>query len=392
MNTSTLLTARVRGLADTALKTANSGYLTRRLVDVAQDAIIVKDDCRTKIGIEALPLIEGGDIVVSLGERVLGRTILEDILDPTSGDVLFKKGRLLDEADVEIIENAGVERIQMRSPLTCEVTLGICAKCYGRDLARGTIVNTGEAVGVIAAQSIGEPGTQLTMRTFHIGGAAQRGAEQSSVEAAFDSKVKLINKSIVKNSDKIDIVMSRNCEIVLIDANKRERARHRVPYGAKLFVKEKQAVEKGMKMAEWDPYTVPIITEKAGVIHYMDLVEGVSMREIVDEATGIASSVVVDWKQLPRGADLKPRVTLRDKPMEKGGEVLTLDNGLEARYFMSVDAILSVENGQKVHAGDVLARITREGSKTRDITGGLPRVAELFEARKHERSCHHLRR
>ena len=371
-----------KGLADTALKTANSGYLTRRLVDVAQDAIIVKDDCRTKIGIEALPLIEGGDIVVSLGERVLGRTILEDILDPTSGDVLFKKGRLLDEADVEIIENAGVERIQMRSPLTCEVTLGICAKCYGRDLARGTIVNTGEAVGVIAAQSIGEPGTQLTMRTFHIGGAAQRGAEQSSVEAAFDSKVKLINKSIVKNSDKIDIVMSRNCEIVLIDANKRERARHRVPYGAKLFVKEKQAVEKGMKMAEWDPYTVPIITEKAGVIHYMDLVEGVSMREIVDEATGIASSVVVDWKQLPRGADLKPRVTLRDKPMEKGGEVLTLDNGLEARYFMSVDAILSVENGQKVHAGDVLARITREGSKTRDITGGLPRVAELFEARK----------
>ena len=371
-----------KGLADTALKTANSGYLTRRLVDVAQDAIIVKDDCRTKIGIEALPLIEGGDIVVSLGERVLGRTILEDILDPTSGDVLFKKGRLLDEADVEIIENAGVERIQMRSPLTCEVTLGICAKCYGRDLARGTIVNTGEAVGVIAAQSIGEPGTQLTMRTFHIGGAAQRGAEQSSVEAAFDSKVKLINKSIVKNSDKIDIVMSRNCEIVLIDANKRERARHRVPYGAKLFVKEKQAVEKGMKMAEWDPYTVPIITEKAGVIHYMDLVEGVSMREIVDEATGIASSVVVDWKQFPRGADLKPRVTLRDKPMEKGGEVLTLDNGLEARYFMSVDAILSVENGQKVHAGDVLARITREGSKTRDITGGLPRVAELFEARK----------
>ena len=371
-----------KGLADTALKTANSGYLTRRLVDVAQDAIIVEDDCRTKIGIEALPLIEGGDIVVSLGERVLGRTILEDILDPTSGDVLFKKGHLLDEADVEIIENAGVERIQMRSPLTCEVTSGICAKCYGRDLARGTTVNTGEAVGVIAAQSIGEPGTQLTMRTFHIGGAAQRGAEQSSVEAAFDSKVKLINKSVVRNSDKIEIVMSRNCEIVLIDANNRERARHRVPYGAKLFVKEKQAIEKGMKMAEWDPYTVPIITEKAGVIHYMDLVEGVSMREVVDEATGIASSVVVDWKQLPRGTDLKPRVTLRDKPMEKGGEVLTLDNGLEARYFMSVDAILSVENGQKVQAGDVLARIPREGSKTRDITGGLPRVAELFEARK----------
>ena len=371
-----------KGLADTALKTANSGYLTRRLVDVAQDAIIVEDDCGTKTGIDALPLIEGGDVVVSLGERVLGRTVLEDIIDPESGNVLFKKGHLLDEADVEIIENAQVERIKMRSPLTCEVTSGICAKCYGRDLARGTTVNTGEAVGVIAAQSIGEPGTQLTMRTFHIGGAAQRGAEQSLVEAAFDSKVKMVNKTVVKNSEKIDIVMSRNCEVVLIDANNRERARHRIPYGAKLLVKDKQEVEKGTKLAEWDPYTVPIITEKAGVVHYMDLVEGLSMREVLDEATGIASKVVVDWKQQPRGSDLKPRVTLRDKSMDKGGEVLTLDNGLEARYFMSVDAILSVDHGQKVHAGDVLARIPREGSKTRDITGGLPRVAELFEARK----------
>ena len=371
-----------KGLADTALKTANSGYLTRRLVDVAQDAIIVEDDCGTKIGIDALPLIEGGDVVVSLGERVLGRTVLEDILDPASGDVLFKKGRLLDEADIEVIENAQVERIKMRSPLTCEVTSGICAKCYGRDLSRGTTVNTGEAVGVIAAQSIGEPGTQLTMRTFHIGGAAQRGAEQSFVEAAFDSKIKMVNKSIVRNSDKIDIIMSRNCEIVLIDANKRERARHRVPYGAKLFVKDKQAIKKGDKLAEWDPYTVPIITEKAGILHYVDLVEGLSVREVMDEATGITSKVVVDWKQQPRGADLKPRVTLRDKPADKGGEVLTLDNGLEARYFMSVDAILSIENGARVNAGDVLARIPREGSKTRDITGGLPRVAELFEARK----------
>lgn len=371
-----------KGLADTALKTANSGYLTRRLVDVAQDAIIVEDDCGTNIGIDALPLIEGGDVVVSLGERVLGRTILEDIIDPESGDVLFKGGHLLDEADVEIIEKAQVERIKMRSPLTCEVTSGICSKCYGRDLARGTTVNTGEAVGVIAAQSIGEPGTQLTMRTFHIGGAAQRGAEQSNVEAAFDSKVKMVNKSIVKNSEKVDIIMSRNCEIVLIDANNRERARHRVPYGARLLVKDKQTVKKGDKLAEWDPYTVPIITEKAGVLHYVDLVEGLSVREVMDEATGLTSKVVVDWKQQPRGADLKPRVTLRDKAADKGGEVLTLDNGLEARYFMSVDAILSVENGQRVHAGDVLARIPREGSKTRDITGGLPRVAELFEARK----------
>ena len=371
-----------KGLADTALKTANSGYLTRRLVDVAQDAIIVDEDCGTKNGIMAMPLIEGGEVVVSLAERVLGRTILEDIIDPESGDVLFKKGHLLDESDVEVIERANVERVKIRSPLTCEVTSGICARCYGRDLARGTPVNEGEAVGVIAAQSIGEPGTQLTMRTFHIGGAAQRGAEQSSVEAAFESKVKMVNKNVVKNSEKIDIIMSRNCEIVLIDANNRERARHRIPYGAKLFVKDKQAVEKGTKLAEWDPYTVPIITEKAGIVHYMDLVEGVSMREVLDEATGIVSKVVVDWKQQARGSDLKPRITLRDKAMEKGGEVLTLDNGLEARYFMSVDAILSVDNGQKVHAGDVLARIPREGSKTRDITGGLPRVAELFEARK----------
>ncbi|MDG2243524.1 MAG: DNA-directed RNA polymerase subunit beta' [Rhodospirillaceae bacterium] len=371
-----------KGLADTALKTANSGYLTRRLVDVAQDAIIVEDDCGTKIGIDALPLIEGGDVVVSLGERVLGRTVLEDVIDPKSGEVLFKKGRLLDEADVDVIEKASVERIKMRSPLTCETVSGICAKCYGRDLSRGTTVNTGEAVGVIAAQSIGEPGTQLTMRTFHIGGAAQRGAEQSAIEAAFDSTVKLVNKSIVKNQEKVDIVMSRNCEIVLIDSNNRERARHRVPYGAKLFVKEKGSVAKGDKLAEWDPYTVPIITEKAGIVHYIDLVEGLSVREVMDEATGISSKVVVDWKQQARGAELKPRITLRNKAQDKGGEVLMLGNGMEARYFMSVDAILSVEDGQKVHAGDVLARIPREGSKTRDITGGLPRVAELFEARK----------
>ncbi len=371
-----------KGLADTALKTANSGYLTRRLVDVAQDAIIVEDDCGTKIGIDALPLIEGGDVVVSLAERVLGRTVLEEVIDPESGDVLFKKGHLLDEADVDVIEKANVERIKMRSPLTCETVSGICAKCYGRDLSRGTTVNTGEAVGVIAAQSIGEPGTQLTMRTFHIGGAAQRGAEQSAIEAAFDSTVKLVNKSVVKNQEKVDIVMSRNCEIVLIDSNDRERARHRVPYGAKLFVKDKGSVAKGDKLAEWDPYTVPIITEKAGIVHYIDLVEGLSVREVMDEATGISSKVVVDWKQQARGADLKPRITLRNKAQDKGGEVLMLGNGMEARYFMSVDAILSVEDGQKVHAGDVLARIPREGSKTRDITGGLPRVAELFEARK----------
>ena len=371
-----------KGLADTALKTANSGYLTRRLVDVAQDAIIIEEDCETHEGVTAAPLVEGGEVVLSLGERVLGRVTNEDVVDPESNKVVIKKGHMLDEADVEKIEKLGLQKLKIRSPLTCETVGGVCARCYGRDLARGTVVNVGEAVGVIAAQSIGEPGTQLTMRTFHIGGAAQRGAEQSSIEAAYDAKVKMINRAVVKNSDKISILMSRNCELVLEDAAGREKARHRVPYGAKLFVDDKEMVKKGQKMAEWDPYTLPIITEKAGIVHYMDLVEGLSMRESLDEATGIASKVVVDWKQAPKGSDLKPRVTLRDKPIEQGGKVVTLDNGMEARYFLSVDSILSVENGQKVHAGDVLARIPRESSKTRDITGGLPRVAELFEARK----------
>ncbi len=371
-----------KGLADTALKTANSGYLTRRLVDVAQDAIIVEEDCGTEEGFDVSAIRDGGDVVVSLGERVLGRTVLEEVIDPASGELLFEKDHLFSEEDMEVIENAQVERIKIRSPLTCKTITGICAKCYGRDLARGTQVNIGESVGVIAAQSIGEPGTQLTMRTFHIGGAAQRGAEQSNVEAPFDSNVKLDNASVVINSEKITIVMSRNCEIVLVDNNKIERARYRVPYGAKLFVKDQGKVAKGDKMAEWDPYTIPIITEKDGILHYMDLVEGISVREVLDEATGITSKVVVDWKQLPRGGELKPRVTLRDKPLDKGGEVITLANGMEARYFMSVGAILSVDDGSKVNAGDVLARIPREGSKTRDITGGLPRVAELFEARK----------
>jgi DNA-directed RNA polymerase subunit beta' len=254
----------------------------------------------------------------------------------------------------------------------------VCAACYGRDLARGTPVNIGEAIGVIAAQSIGEPGTQLTMRTFHIGGAAQRGAEQSAIEATYNGEVQVKNRNVVINSDGLPVVMGRNCEIVLVDDQGRERARHRVPYGAKLLQDQGKKVTKGQKLAEWDPYTLPIITEKEGIVNYIDLVEGLSMREVLDETTGISSRVVVDWKQQPRGADLRPRVTLRDDK----GNVVTLPNGVEARYFMSVDAILSVENGAHVRAGDVLARIPRESSKTRDITGGLPRVAELFEARK----------
>jgi DNA-directed RNA polymerase subunit beta' len=262
--------------------------------------------------------------------------------------------------------------------LTCTSKGGVCAACYGRDLARGTVVNSGEAVGIIAAQSIGEPGTQLTMRTFHIGGAVQRGAEQSSVEAAYDAKVEVRNRNIVLNSSGVPVVMGRNTEIVLMDEQKRERARHRVPYGAKLLADEGAVVAKGQKLAEWDPYTLPIITEKEGTAHYVDLVEGVSIREVMDEATGISSKVVVDWRQQPRGADLKPQIQLRNKK----GEVIKLANGLEARYFLSVDAVLSVENGQDIHAGDIIARIPRESSKTRDITGGLPRVAELFEARR----------
>jgi DNA-directed RNA polymerase subunit beta' len=371
-----------KGLADTALKTANSGYLTRRLVDVAQDCIVVEEDCGTTQGITVRAVVEGGEVISALGERVLGRTAAAEVVDPLSGEVLVAAGDPINEEEVEAIERGGVESVLVRSVLTCEAKEGVCASCYGRDLARGTRVNVGEATGVIAAQSIGEPGTQLTMRTFHIGGAAQRGAEQSFIEAAFDGKLKLENVNVVKNSDGVNVVMGRNLEIVLLDDAKRERARHRVPYGAKLFAQDGKTVTKGDKLAEWDPYTLPIITEKEGYIDYVDLIEGISVREVLDEATGIANKVVIDWKQQPKGTDLKPRISLRPKPDSKAGEVVTLPNGLEARYFMSVDAILSVEAGQHVRAGDVLARIPRESSKTRDITGGLPRVAELFEARK----------
>jgi DNA-directed RNA polymerase subunit beta' len=367
-----------KGLADTALKTANSGYLTRRLVDVAQDAIITEEDCGTTRGLHTSAVVDGGDVIAPLADRILGRTAAVDIVDPLTGEALLPAGELIDEDAVDRIERAGIDAVPIRSVLTCESRIGVCARCYGRDLARGTMVNIGESVGVIAAQSIGEPGTQLTMRTFHIGGAAQRGAEQSSVEAAFDGTVAVKNRNVVINSAGIPVVMGRNTEIALLDEAGREKSRHRVPYGARLLADEGAHVKRGDRLVEWDPYTIPILTEKDGIAHYVDLIEGLSMREIVDEATGISNKVVIDWKQQPRGSDLRPRITLRDED----GEVLTLANGLEARYFMSVDAILSVENGAHVKAGDVLARIPRESSKTRDITGGLPRVAELFEARK----------
>ena len=367
-----------KGLADTALKTANSGYLTRRLVDVAQDAIITEIDCGTTIGLTVKAVIEGGEVIAPLSERILGRTPSFDIKHPTTGAVIVAAGDLIEEAQVIAIDNAGIDTVGIRSGLTCKSENGICAKCYGRDLARGTPVNVGEAVGVIAAQSIGEPGTQLTMRTFHIGGAAQRGAEQNAVDAAFDAKLQIKNKTVVMNSEGRPVVMGRNCEIVLVDELGREKARHRVPYGAKLLADEGVMVKKGQKLAEWDPYTLPIITEREGVVSYVDLIEGLSVREVMDEATGISSKKVIDFRQQTRGAELRPRILLND---EKGQPIL-LSSGMEARYFLPVDAILNVVNGAKVKAGDVVARIPREGSKTRDITGGLPRVAELFEARR----------
>lgn len=367
-----------KGLADTALKTANSGYLTRRLVDVAQDCIITIEDCGTNKGIVAKAVIEGGDIVLPLADKLLGRTSALDVFHPTTDKLILKSGQLIDEKMVEAIDEAGIEMVMIRSVLTCQSENGVCGKCYGRDLARGTPVNMGEAVGVIAAQSIGEPGTQLTMRTFHIGGAAQRGAEQSNIEASHDATVEMSNKNVVKDSKNRVVVMSRTCELVLRDENGREKARHKVPYGARLLVEEGSKCKKGQKLVEWDPYTIPIITERAGLCKYIDLVDGLSLREVMDESTGIASKKVIDFRQQTRGADLKPRVALVDKK----GDMITLANGLEARYFLPVDAILSIEDGQEVHAGDVLARIPRESGKTRDITGGLPRVAELFEARK----------
>ena len=371
-----------KGLADTALKTANSGYLTRRLVDVAQDCIVTEDDCGTENGFVIRAVIDGGDVIETLSERILGRTAATDIISLKDKAVIIKNGTILDENDVVKIEKAGIDQVKIRSALTCDTQPGICALCYGRDLARGTPVNIGEAVGVVAAQSIGEPGTQLTMRTFHIGGAAQRGAEQSSIEAPFDGKIKLDNTSLVTTEDGSEVVLSRSSELLILDSEGREKARYRLQYGAKLLKKDGQNVKGGEKLAEWDPYTIPIITEKEGTAHYVDLVDGISMREIVDDtsefATGIASRTVIDWKQQTGGSNLRPRITLRDKD----GEVINLPNGLEARYFMSMNAILSVENGSMVKAGSVLARIPRESSKTRDITGGLPRVAELFEARK----------
>jgi DNA-directed RNA polymerase subunit beta' len=366
-----------KGLADTALKTANSGYLTRRLVDVAQDCIVTTDDCKTKSGIKVRAIIDAGQVVASLGSRILGRTAAEDIKDPASNAVLVKRGTLLEEPQVEAISAAGVQEVRIRSVLTCETMNGVCGKCYGRDLARGTPVNLGEAVGVIAAQSIGEPGTQLTMRTFHIGGAAQI-SEQSFVESNFDGKIKIKNKNVVRNSDGELIAMGRNMAIAVIDQDGTERAVHRVQYGARMRAEDGDKVKRGQRLAEWDPYTRPILTEVEGTVAFEDLVEGQSMSETLDESTGIAKRVVTDWRTSGRGQDLRPAIVIKGKD----GKVLKLGRGGEARYQLAVDAVISVDPGAKIKAGDVIARIPTESAKTRDITGGLPRVAELFEARR----------
>jgi DNA-directed RNA polymerase subunit beta' len=367
-----------KGLADTALKTANSGYLTRRLVDVAQDCIVTEMDCGTHEGLIVMPIIDGGEVTVSLSDQILGRTAVNEIRHPVTEEIIVEKAGLIDETAVEKIEAAGIDSVMVRSVLTCKLKEGICAKCYGRDLSTGDLVSVGEAVGVVAAQSIGEPGTQLTMRTFHIGGAATRGAEVSSVEAVFEAKIKVLNRNVVLDSNKNHIVMSRSCEVLLVDAKGQEKARHKVPYGAKLLVDDGTSVIRGQKIAEWDPYTIPIITEKSGKISFRDLVDGISVRDITDEATGITNKVIVESKQSAKGAELRPRIHLVDEK----GETLTLSNGLEARYYLPVNAILSVEDSALVNAGDIISRIPRESSKTRDITGGLPRVAELVEARK----------
>jgi DNA-directed RNA polymerase subunit beta' len=365
-----------KGLADTALKTANSGYLTRRLVDVAQDAVIRETDCGTEKGIRMRAIIDAGQVVASLASRILGRSTAEDLVS-VDGTVIVPRGTMIEEQHIEAITAAGIQEVKIRSVLVCESKNGVCATCYGRDLARGTPVNHGEAVGVIAAQSIGEPGTQLTMRTFHIGGAAQI-ADQSFIESNFEGTVKMRNRNVARNSDGELVVMGRNVAIVITGPDGTERAVHRLQYGARLKVDEGDTIKRGQRIAEWDPYTRPILTEVDGTVGYEDLVDGASMTESMDESTGIAKRVVIDWRSSARTADLRPAIVVQDK----NGKVSKLARGGDARYLLPVDAIIGVDPGGKVKAGDVLARISTESAKTRDITGGLPRVAELFEARR----------
>jgi len=364
-----------KGLADTALKTANSGYLTRRLVDVAQDVIITESDCGTTDGLEITPVYEGGEIIQNIGDRLLGRTVLHDVVDPVSNQVIVKQHHEVSEDQVKRIEAAGIEKVQIRSTLTCESLRGVCIKCYGRDLSRGNTVNLGEAVGIIAAQSIGEPGTQLTMRTFHLGGAASRSVEQSVHTTRYDGVLKLMNvQSVVNKAGKLTI-LNRNGEALVIDESGRERERFKLVYGAIVNYKDGDKVLKGATIAEWDPYSNPIISEVSAKVQFQDIEEGTTLSEQVDPVTGFATKVITESKS----SDVKPTILLVD---HNGKQLNLPGRDIPARYLIPVGAQLLVAEGQEVFAGEVIAKMHREASKTKDITGGLPRVAELFEARK----------
>jgi len=363
-----------KGLADTALKTANSGYLTRRLVDVAQDCIILERDCGTSNGITLRSVMDGGDTIVPIGDRLLGRYLTDDLLDPVSNDVIFDKDQMIDETLAKEIDERGLDAVKVRSVLTCDAKVGACAKCYGRDLARGTSVNVGEAVGVLAAQSIGEPGTQLTMRTFHIGGTAQV-VDQSFIESSHDGIVSIQNPILANDSNNKLVVTGRSVVVAILDENNVERSQNKVPYGAQLFVKDGEKIERGQRIASWDPYTRPILADVAGKVDFEDLVDGISIDEKLDESTGISQRVVIDWRSSARGNNLQPSVVLGSTSKSKS-------KADTRKFLLPVNAILSVEKDAEVSAGDVLARVPTESAKTKDITGGLPRVAELFEARR----------
>ncbi len=368
-----------KGLADTALKTANSGYLTRRLVDVAQDLVVTEPDCGTDNGLNMAPLVEGGDVVEALGERVLGRVLADDIMQPGNPEeVLIAKGTLLDEKLVRRLEHDGVDQIKVRSPITCKTRYGVCAQCYGRDLARGRIISIGEAVGVIAAQSIGEPGTQLTMRTFHIGGAASRAAAASSVEVRNKGLIRFHHIKTVQHEKGHLVAVSRSGEIGVVDDFGRERERYKIPYGAMISVKENDQVAAGQVVATWDPHTHPVITEVAGLVKFQDFIDGLTVTTQVDEVTGLSSTVVLDTKQRG-GKDVRATIKLVNN---KGKEMTFANTEIPAVYSLPSGALVALEDGARVSVGDVIARIPQESSKTRDITGGLPRVADLFEARK----------
>ncbi|MDH4191949.1 MAG: DNA-directed RNA polymerase subunit beta', partial [Betaproteobacteria bacterium] len=370
-----------KGLADTALKTANSGYLTRRLVDVTQDLVVTEDDCGTQNGVSMKALVEGGEVVEALKERILGRVVVTEVVNPETQELLFPSGYLIDEDAVEAIDNLGIDEVKVRTPLSCDTRWGVCAKCYGRDLGRGYLVNVGEAIGVIAAQSIGEPGTQLTMRTFHIGGAASRTAVQSHVEAKSAGTVRFTPTMRYVTNPKGDrVVISRSGEVIINDDNGRERERHKVPYGATLQVVDGDVVKAGRTFAGWDPHHRPIVTEYAGTVKFEHVEEGVTVAKQIDDVTGLSTLVVIDPKRRGSAAakGVRPSVKLLD---EKGGEVVIAGTDHAVNISFPVGAVIAVRDGQPVAVGEVLARIPQETSKTRDITGGLPRVAELFEAR-----------